>query len=528
MEINLSENFNIDAQQVMTGRGCVIGQSGSGKSYLVGVMVEELCKLGLPFMVIDTEGEYASIKSRYNAIWVSENNPSADIKSSDNFAAVLSESIKYGIPIIYDLSDTIDKEASVQYALSELYSMEEGAKRPFLVVIEEADKFAPQVIRQKRNMIEEISVRGRKRGIGLLVATQRPANISKNVLAQCSYGFIGKLSIENDVQAIRILFSTQEQLDMLPRLQTGSFLPFGVEGAVETVLKVKRREAVHSGSTPLLSQAYGKKNIPIAELLKEIRGAGKNHEATPVQKQKAPSKRIIHLPSLARRISEADARSIAKKKSRKEFMLFGRETEEIESVSPGYIDAYMMRVLIPSRKRGEYEDSTILMGEGFAFRIDPRQQVECVRVKSAMLAENEARALEEAQKRGRTTTEYIAKKLRIDEINAGTLLKRLEKKGQVRPEGKYYVPIITHRFSIPEDLRNIEDASDAHSTYYHIKGGSRYMEKTVAALFPGSKVMWSKEAALPFYTIVMKGRNGKARVLSIDGIYGMNFHPEPK
>ena len=383
-------------------------------------------------------------------------------------------------------------------------------------------------LRQKKNMIEEISVRGRKRGIGLLVATQRPANISKNVLAQCSYGFIGKLSIENDVQAIRILFSTQEQLDMLPRLQTGSFLPFGVEGAVETVLKVKRREAVHSGSTPLLSQAYGKKNIPIAELLKEIRGEGKNHEATPVQKQKAPSKRIIHLPSLARRISEADARSIAKKKSRKEFMLFGRETEEIESVSPGYIDAYMMRVLIPSRKRGEYEDSTILMGEGFAFRIDPRQQVECVRVKSAMLAENEARALEEAQKRGRTTTEYIAKKLRIDEINAGTLLKKLEKKGQVRPEGKYYVPIITHRFSIPEDLRNIEDASDAHSTYYHIKGGSRYMEKTVAALFPGSKVMWSKEAALPFYTIVMKGRNGKARVLSIDGIYGMNFHPEPK
>ena len=528
MQINLSEDFNIDAQQVMTGRGCVIGQSGSGKSYLVGVIVEELCKLGLPFMVIDTEGEYASIKSKFNAIWISESNPSADIKPSERMGAVFAESMKYGIPVIYDLSDTLDKEASVQSALSALYSIEEGMKKPFLVIIEEADKFAPQVVRQKRNMIEEISVRGRKRGIGLLVATQRPANISKNVLAQCSYGFIGKLSIENDVQAIRILFSRQEQLDMLPRLQTGSFLPFGIEGAEEAVLRVKRREVVHSGSTPSLSQAYGRKNIPMAELLKEIHGAAKPREAAPVQKQKASSKRIVHLPSLVRRLSEADARSIARKKSRKEFMLFGSGTEEIESVSPGYLDAYMMRILIPSKKRGEYEDSTILMGDGFALRINPGKQVECVRVKSARLPEAEARTLEEIQKSGRTTAEYMAKKLKMDEINAGSLLKRLEKKGQVRSEGKYYVPIVTHSFSIPEDVRSVEDAPDAHSIYYHIKGGSRYMEKMAAALFPGSRIMWSKEAALPFYTIVMKGRKGRARVLSMDGIYGMDFNPELK
>ena len=528
MQINLSEDFNIDAQQVMTEGGCVIGQSGSGKSYLVGVIVEELCKLGLPFMVIDTEGEYASIKSKFNAIWVSEANPAADITSSERLGAILSESMKYGIPIIYDLSDTMDKDASVQSALSELYSMEEGAKRPFLVIIEEADKFAPQIVRQRKNMIEEISVRGRKRGIGLLVATQRPANISKNVLAQCSYGFIGKLSIENDVQAIRILFSRQDQLDMLPRLQTGSFLPFGVEGTEETVLKVKRREVVHSGSTPSLSQTYGKKDVSIEELLKDIRGAGKNAETTPLQKQKATGKRTMHLPSLARRITEEDARSIAKKKSRKEFMLFGSETEEIESVSPGYIDAYMMRILIPSKKRGEYEDSTILMGDGFAFRINPNQQVEGVRVKSARLADDEIKALEETQESGRTTPETISKKLKMDAISSSAILKRLEKKGQVKLEGKHYVPVVTHALSIPEDVRSIEDASDAHSTYYRIKGGSRYMEKMAVSLFPGARVMWSKEAALPFYTIVMKGRKGKARVLNIDGIYGMDFHPELK
>ncbi|MDE1860036.1 MAG: DUF87 domain-containing protein, partial [Candidatus Micrarchaeota archaeon] len=63
MEINLSENVNIDAQTIMTGRGCAIGQSGSGKSFLAGVIAEELCKAGLPFCIIDTEGEYSSLKS---------------------------------------------------------------------------------------------------------------------------------------------------------------------------------------------------------------------------------------------------------------------------------------------------------------------------------------------------------------------------------------------------------------------------------------------------------------------------------
>ena len=79
------------------------------------------------------------------------------------------------LPIVLDLSDTADSEAAVLSALHALYQVESKVRKPYLVLVEEADKFVPQVISGKENAIEEISVRGRKRGIGLFITTQRPS-----------------------------------------------------------------------------------------------------------------------------------------------------------------------------------------------------------------------------------------------------------------------------------------------------------------------------------------------------------------
>ena len=44
----------IDAQELVTGRTCVIGQSGSGKSYLIAVLCEKLLSNKIAFCIIDT------------------------------------------------------------------------------------------------------------------------------------------------------------------------------------------------------------------------------------------------------------------------------------------------------------------------------------------------------------------------------------------------------------------------------------------------------------------------------------------
>ena len=63
MELHIGEAFSIDPRYLVTERSAVIGQSGSGKSYLVSVICEELAapENDLGFVVIDTEGEYAGL-----------------------------------------------------------------------------------------------------------------------------------------------------------------------------------------------------------------------------------------------------------------------------------------------------------------------------------------------------------------------------------------------------------------------------------------------------------------------------------
>ena len=329
MYLNLSGDVNIDAQQVITGRCCVIGQSGSGKSFLIGVVIEEMCKAQLPFIVIDTEGEYRNLKSIFNVLWVSED-PASDVKHDIDYQRLASQSITAGIPIIFDVSDLTDKSKHVFDMLQALYFIEERLKSPYLVIIEEADKFAPQMMHKEVNIIEEISVRGRKRGIGLIVATQRPANISKNVLAQCSYGFVGKLTIENDLSAVSTLFEDRKKLETITKLPAGNFMSFGIN--VNNPFKVKQRIMSHMGSTPNLSDMHSGK-ADLSDVIKNLsEGAGHKNEESAGRKQKASKLFVIKSNY---NIDQAKAFALKLSNNPINKMRLGREN--VESVEKVYL-----------------------------------------------------------------------------------------------------------------------------------------------------------------------------------------------
>lgn len=54
---------NLDPKKLITKHLAVLAKSGAGKSYAVGVILEELLDLGVPVVIIDPHGEYSSIKS---------------------------------------------------------------------------------------------------------------------------------------------------------------------------------------------------------------------------------------------------------------------------------------------------------------------------------------------------------------------------------------------------------------------------------------------------------------------------------
>ncbi|MHB1830132.1 MAG: ATP-binding protein [Candidatus Micrarchaeaceae archaeon] len=354
MDINLADGVDIDAQAVVTGRGCAIGQSGSGKSYLAGVIAEDLCKARMPFCVIDTEGEYGALKKIFNIIVVGGENKDIDIDV--DFHDLFEASIANGIPVVLDLSDSVDKASVANSALEALYNIEDRKRSPYLVIIEEADIFAPQIVSSKYNIVEEISVRGRKRGIGLFITTQRPAKISKNVLAQCSYGFVGKLTIENDLNAIRILFEDRSRLVLVTRLKIGEFVPFGT--VREQKFKVKGRISQHSGETPSIGNV-AQKDDKKGSILGRLR----EHETT---EAKAPkSINIQTIDALHMTFDKEAATRYAERIMKRKFIIFGNATEKIGAVELKYLPFGLCRIRIPTSHRNEYLEYMCLFNQRY-------------------------------------------------------------------------------------------------------------------------------------------------------------------
>ncbi|MEM3202239.1 MAG: DUF87 domain-containing protein [Candidatus Micrarchaeaceae archaeon] len=399
MYVNIGEGIDIDAQLIMTGRGCALGQSGSGKSYLIGVIAEELCKLHLPFMIIDTEGEYANLKEKFSVINV--NAGSAFENSDVSYANSISEAIAKNMAIIFDISEAYDKAEEVKKFAANLYSFEEQAKTPFLIILEEADKFVPQTIKKEVNIIEEISVRGRKKGIGLLIATQRPANVSKVVLSQCSYGFVGKLTVHNDIYAVKTLLEDQSQLAKLPDLHTGEFVPFGI--GIKGIVKIKSREIKALGSTPLIGQK------PLKAQYNEI------------------TYRII---KPLHEINEAKA------KATKNLLGMRLYKWSIESYKNVYIEMELFKVFDLIGKR-EFQERYMLAGNGY-FAVLAKKRLFIYAVHTAKLSENEKKVMEALASKKKANFYDLVNMTGMKEIDCEEALDILHNAGYIKErKGKF-------------------------------------------------------------------------------------------
>ena len=244
--------FTIDAEEFLTGRAAIIGMSGSGKSHLVGVLCEELSENRLPFIIIDPEGEYFSLKERYNIVWASNSKESDVPLDIDMIEGLIKETVKRMGRLIIDTSESSDEFEVVSRVMDTLYKIETELRIPTILIVEEADRFAPQSGGDSVSALYEISRRGRKRGIGMVVVTQRPAMVDKNILSQCGNQLIGRLRTENDLKAVKMFFSTSEEKNALPNLETGDFFVMGDISMTPQKIKVRERITRDVGSTPSL------------------------------------------------------------------------------------------------------------------------------------------------------------------------------------------------------------------------------------------------------------------------------------
>ena len=95
---------------------------------------------------------------------------------------------------------------------------------PFLIITDEAHNFAPkgEINAPTRSVIREIAQEGRKYGVFLVLATQRPTLLDETVTAQLNSKFIFRTVRGTDIQTIREETDiSAEEAKRLPYLRTG-------------------------------------------------------------------------------------------------------------------------------------------------------------------------------------------------------------------------------------------------------------------------------------------------------------------
>lgn len=105
---------------------------------------------------------------------------------------------------------------------------------PVVLVLEEAQNYIREVRGAEEESIskqvfERIAREGRKFGLGLVIASQRPSELSKTVLSQCNSFLVHRLQNPEDLRYFReIVPGIYDQLlDQLPALAPGSALVLG-------------------------------------------------------------------------------------------------------------------------------------------------------------------------------------------------------------------------------------------------------------------------------------------------------------
>jgi DNA-binding transcriptional ArsR family regulator len=337
--------FEVDADLLVTGRTCVLGASGSGKSYAVGVVCEELCKSHVPFALVDTEGEHSGLKQKYEVVWVGEDE-GCDLNWRSFDPAEAGRLILDAPPILLDVSETDNPQAKVGRLVSAVYEQVSIHRTPYLLIVEEADKFVPQ-FGDRVQIIGEVARRGRKRGLGIMVCTQRPSLVDKNVLSQCSNQLIGKLVLKNDLQAVEQFFPGRGLPEQLTSMPPGFFYAAGGFSAMPVCVKIRERETPHGGSAPKLGEP-SKRTALVSEWLRATAVGQRREESTDTvpdqevgyRQTSQPVRQIgsdasldngvsairLGLPAL---ISASDAALIVKRE--RSFPLFGQE-ETVSSI----------------------------------------------------------------------------------------------------------------------------------------------------------------------------------------------------
>ncbi len=253
--LHISKDLKINLEDLIGQCIAILGIRGSGKSNTAGVIFEELLQNDYPLSIIDIEGEYFGLKEKYEVLVVGKGEGVEIEIDADCAGEIAQVSMEQNVPVVFDLSGFLSDERTevLKSYLSALWNLAGTLRKPYMIGIEEAHEFIPQGVKNElKEMIARVALRGRKRGLGAIIVSQRSAKVDKDVLSQAGMLLLHRVVHEVDMRVYSELlpWRKNEVKEIINSLDTGDCMY--VNGDNVLPIYVRERSTFHAGFTPSL------------------------------------------------------------------------------------------------------------------------------------------------------------------------------------------------------------------------------------------------------------------------------------
>jgi len=266
MKLNIGTGLSLPIEAI-TQTFAILAKRGVGKTYTGSVMVEEMLSASQQVVVADPIGVWWGLRS--SADGKSEGFPivvfggeHGDVPLEEQSGELVAQAIiEHGFSAVLDLS-LFRKAAQVRFMTAFAETLYRVNRKPLHLMVDEADEFAPQRpmhgTERLLGAFEDIVRRGRARGLGVTLITQRAAVLNKNVLTQIEVLVVLRTISPQDRDAIDAwteIHGTKAQLKELS--ESVASLPIGTAwfwspGWLDVFkrVEVRKRITFDSSSTP--------------------------------------------------------------------------------------------------------------------------------------------------------------------------------------------------------------------------------------------------------------------------------------
>jgi hypothetical protein len=298
MKLKISSAVSLPAEAV-TSTMAILAKKGAGKTYTGSVIAEEMLDNGIQVVIIDATGAWYGLKSSADghgpgypvAILGGDR---ADVPLEHTAGEVTAEAIvEGGFSCILDLSG-FSKSKVFQFMAPFLATLYLRNKHAMHLFVDEADIYAPQKTWGSEDAkclgaMQDVVRRGRIKGIGITMITQRAQVLNKDVLTSTDILFALRMNHQLDLKAIREWVNAKadpalaaEMESSLPSLPTGDAWVWAPELDIFARATVRKRKTFDSSATPKPGQ---RKQVPKVFAPIDLEKLGERIKATVAEKQ---------------------------------------------------------------------------------------------------------------------------------------------------------------------------------------------------------------------------------------------------